>query len=129
MVKAGENADMSFLYNVLVILHFLGLASLIGGFLVQIRTSPRVVNMAMFHGALTQLVTGVLLVGLRYPLHGDDPEEWALPDNAKIAVKFTILLVVLGLILANRRKESISTGVWAAIGGLSIANVVIAVLW
>lgn len=120
---------MSFVYNLLVILHFLGLASLIGGFLVQIRTSPRVVNMAMLHGALTQLVTGVLLVGLRYPLHNTDPEEWALPDNAKIAVKFTILLVVLGLILANRRKESISTGVWAAIGGLSIANVVIAVLW
>lgn len=120
---------MSFVYDLLVILHFLGLASLIGGFLVQLRTTPRVVNNAMFHGALTQLVTGVLLVGLRYPLHNADPDEWGLPDNAKIAVKFTILLVVLGLILANRRKESISNGVWAAIGGLSIVNVVIAVLW
>ncbi len=120
---------MSFVYNLLVILHFLGLASLIGGFLVQIRTSPRVVNMAMVHGALTQLVTGVLLVGLRYPLHNADPEEWGLPDNAKIAVKFVILLVVLGLVLANRKKESISNAVWAAIGVLSIANVAIAVLW
>lgn len=120
---------MSFVYNLLVILHFIGLASLIGGFLVQIRSTPRVVNMAMFHGALLQLVTGVLLVGLRYPLHNADPDEWALPDNAKIGVKFAILLVVLGLIIANRKKESISTAVWAAIGGLSIANVVIAVLW
>ena len=120
---------MSFVYNLLVILHFLGLASLIGGFLVQIRTSPRVVNMAMVHGALTQLVTGVLLVGLRYPLHNADPEEWGLPDNAKIGVKFAILLVVLGLVLANRKKESISNAVWAAIGVLSIANVAIAVLW
>ena len=85
--------------------------------------------MAMLHGALTQLVTGVLAGGLRYPLHNADPEEWGLPDNAKIGVKFVILLVVLGLILANRKKESISTGVWGAIGALSIANVVIAVLW
>lgn len=120
---------MSLVYNLLVVLHFLGLASLIGGFLVQISTSPRVVNNAMLHGALTQLVSGVLLVGLRYPLHNSDPEEWALPDNAKIGVKFVILLVVLGLILANRKKEAISTGVWAAIGGLAIANVAIAVLW
>lgn len=120
---------MSFIYNLLVILHLLGLASLIGGFLVQISTSPRVVNNAMLHGALTQLVTGVLLVGLRYPLHDSDPEEWGLPGNAKIGVKFAILLVVLGLILANRKKPQISTMVWGLIGGLSIANVVIAVLW
>lgn len=119
---------MSIVYNLLVILHFLGLASLIGGFLVQMRTTPRVVNMAMLHGALTQLVTGVLLVGLAYPLHDADPAE-ELPDNAKIAVKFTILLVILGLILANRKKPAIPTGVWGAIGGLAIANVAIAVLW
>lgn len=120
---------MSIVFNILVILHFLGLASLIGGFLVQIKTSPREVNMAMFHGALTQLVTGVLLVGLSYPLHKSDPEEYGLPDNAKIAVKLLFLLVTLGLILANRKKPSITTGVWATIGGLAILNVCIAVLW
>ncbi|MDQ1249250.1 MAG: hypothetical protein QG597_3624, partial [Actinomycetota bacterium] len=43
---------MEFLEHVLVVLHFLGLAALIGGFLVQIKDSPRVVNNAMFHGAL-----------------------------------------------------------------------------
>lgn len=118
---------MSFVYNLLLILHFLGLASLIGGFLVQIKTSPRVVNNAMFHGVLTQLVTGVLLVGLRYPLH--ESEGWALPDNAKIGVKFAVLLVIFGLVLANRKKDQISTALWGLIGGLSILNVAIAVLW
>lgn len=118
---------MEFLEHVLVVLHFLGLAALIGGFLVQIKDSPRVVNNAMFHGALTQLVTGVLLVGIAYPLADGDEELY--PDNAKIAVKFTILLVILGLILANRKKESISNGIWGAIGGLAILNVIIAVFW
>lgn len=120
---------MSFIFNLLVILHFLGLASLIGGFLVQIKSPQREVNMAMLHGALTQLVTGVLLVGLSYPLHKSDPDSYGLPDNAKIAVKLVILLVILGLVLANRKKPSITTGVWAAIGGLAIVNVCIAVLW
>ncbi len=119
---------MSFLLHVLIVLHFLGLASLIGGFLVQAKTTPRVINPAMLHGALTQLVTGVLMVGLAYPLHAQNPDE-ELPDNAKIGVKLLILLVILGLILANRKKPSISTGVWAAIGGLATANVIIAVFW
>ena len=120
---------MGILLNVLIVLHFLGLASLIGGFLVQIKSDPRVVNNAMFHGALTQLVTGLLLVGIAYPLHSSNAEEYPLPDNAKIAVKFVVLLIVFGLILANRKKPSISAGVWGAIGGLAILNVIIAVFW
>lgn len=127
-VVQGTIGHVSFVYNILVILHFLGLASLIGGFLVQMRTTPRVVNMAMVHGALTQLVTGVLLVGLAYPLHNADPAE-ELPDNAKITVKLLILLVIMGLVFANRKKDAVSNGIWGAIGALSIANVAIAVLW
>jgi len=118
---------MEILYNAIVVLHFIGLASLIGGFLVQIKSTDRVVNNAMWHGALVQLVTGLLLVGLAYPLNADDP-GWEM-DNAKIAVKLVILLVIIGLVFANRKKESISTAVWGAIGGLSILNVIIAVFW
>ena len=46
---------MVFVQNVLLFLHFIGLASLLGGFLVQLRTVPRVINNAMLHGALLQL--------------------------------------------------------------------------
>lgn len=119
---------MSFIVSCLVVLHFLGLASLIGGFLVQIKTTPRVINNAMFHGILTQLVTGILLVGLAYPMHSSDPAS-PLPDNAKIAVKLLVALVVFLVILVNRKKPSITTATWAAIGGLSILNVIIAVFW
>lgn len=114
--------------NLVLILHFIGLASVIGGFLVQISSSPRVVNNAMFHGIITQLVTGVLLVGLAYPIHAQDPAE-PLPDNAKVTVKFLIALVILVLVLVNRKKPAISNAVWGAIGGLAILNVAIAVLW
>jgi hypothetical protein len=52
-----------------------------------------------------------------------------LISKLTFATASVILLVVVGLVLANRKKESISTAVWGAIGALSIANVVIAVLW
>jgi hypothetical protein len=106
----------------LLVLHFVGLASLLGGFLVQARSQPRRVNPAMFHGALTQLVTGLLLVGV---LQGMDEPV----NNAKVGVKLAVLLLILVLVVANRRKESVPDGVWGAIGGLTLLNVVLAVFW
>lgn len=114
---------MELTQNVLVFLHFLGFASLLGGFLVQLRTSPRVVNNAMFHGALLQLVTGILLVGVI---------EMAKEEKinyAAIGIKLLVLLVITGLVVVNRKKEQISTGVWLTIGLLTILNVGIAVFW
>lgn len=112
---------MEILEHAVLVLHFVGLAALIGSFLVQMKP-PRSITPGYLHGALTMLVTGVALVGLEYAQ--DDA-----PDNAKITVKFLILLTILALVLINRKKPEISTGVWAAIGGLAIANVVIAVFW
>jgi len=113
---------MDFLEHTLIVLHFIGLASLLGGFLVQIKTTPRVVNNAMVHGILTQLVTGILLVGIAES--GDDPV-----DHAKIGVKLTVAVIVAVLVFANRKRDVLSTGAWALIGGLTIANIVVAVFW
>ena len=113
---------MDFVEKVLVVLHFVGLASLLGGFLVQVKTSPRVVNNAMVHGIITQLVTGVLLVGVA---EGQDYDV----DQAKIGVKLAIAIVVAVLVFVGRRRDVVSTAVWAGIGGLTFANIVIAVFW
>jgi heme A synthase len=112
---------MEFLEHAVLVLHFIGLAGLLGSFLVQMRP-PRSITMGYLHGSITMLVTGVLLVGLNYAL---DEEV----NNQKITVKLAILLVIFGLVLANRKKPEISTGVWAAIGGLAITNIVLAVFW
>ncbi len=113
---------MEFAEHTLLVLHFIGLASLLGGFLVQIKTTPRVVNNAMVHGIITQLVTGVLLVGITES--GDDPV-----DHAKIGVKLAVAVIVAVLVFANRKRDVLSTGAWALIGGLTIANIVVAVFW
>ncbi|MCZ3386627.1 MAG: hypothetical protein LH630_06610 [Actinomycetia bacterium] len=113
---------MDFLERALIVLHFIGLASLLGGFLVQIKVTPRVVNNAMVHGIITQLVTGVLLVGIAES--GDAPV-----DHAKVGVKLAVAVVVAVLVFANRKRDVLTTGAWALIGGLTIADIVVAVYW
>ncbi|MFM1965535.1 MAG: hypothetical protein RL134_1260 [Actinomycetota bacterium] len=116
---------MEFVYNLLVVLHFIGLASLLGGFLVQMRSADKGVNPAMLHGALTQLVTGVLLVGIASA--GLVPGEEV--DHAKIAVKLVIVLIITALAFIGRKRTPPQVGLWGAIGALTLVNVVIAVFW
>lgn len=115
---------MTFLYNALVVLHFIGLASVVGGFLVQVRSAEKGVNPAMLHGALTQLVTGLLMVGIIEMGMVDETL-----DMAKISVKLVITLVITVLAFVGRKKPLPQTGLWGAIGGLAIVNIVLAVFW
>ncbi|CCA57759.1 putative integral membrane protein [Streptomyces venezuelae ATCC 10712] len=116
---------MDVLINVFVALHVIGIASLLGGFLTQMkamgagtaRFSP-----AMLHGALTMLVTGVALVGLN---QADDQTV----NNLKIGIKLAILVVILGLVYVKRDEERVDKGLFAAVGGLTTANIFIATLW
>jgi hypothetical protein len=116
---------VEFVYNLLVVLHFIGLASLLGGFIVQMKSPEKGVNPAMFHGALTQLVTGVLLVGIASA--GLVPGEEV--DHAKIAVKLVIVLIITALAFIGRKRTPPQVGLWGAIGALTLVNVVIAVFW
>jgi hypothetical protein len=116
---------MDILLGIILILHFVGLASLLGGFLVQIKDTiagkGRIVA-AMIHGALTQLVTGVLLVGFIQMGGGEI-------NNTKIAVKLAIVLLITVLVFLFRKKNPVvSWAIWV-IGALTIANIAIAVLW
>lgn len=113
---------MQLAYNLILIVHFIGLASVVGGFLVQMRSAERGVNPAMWHGALTQLVTGVILVGLA------EMQDWDV-DHIKIGVKLVLTLVITVLAFIGRKKPLPQTALWGVIGGLAIVNIFIAVLW
>lgn len=115
---------MEFVYNVIVVLHFVGLASLLGGFIVQMSSAQKGVNPAMLHGALTQLVTGVLMVGLAESGAVDESL-----DMTKISAKLLIVLIITVLAFIGRRRPLPQVGLWAAIGALTLVNVVIAVFW
>jgi hypothetical protein len=113
---------METLRLVLLLVHVLGFAALLGGLLVQLGSGGKAVNAPMRDGAGTAFLAGLLLVGV---LEAGDTEV----DHAKVAVKFAIGLVVLGLVMANLRKPSIPQGLYYALLGLTVANVAVALFW
>ncbi|MCB5165877.1 hypothetical protein LG634_13660 [Streptomyces bambusae] len=116
---------MDVLINVFVGLHIVGIASLLGGFLMQMKAmgagTARFVP-GMLHGALTMLITGMALVGFH------EMQDDAV-NNIKIGVKLAVLFVILALVYVKRDEEQVPKGMFAAVGGLTLANVFIAVLW
>jgi len=116
------------LVPILVILHFIGLALLLGGFLVQIKDvvkgQGRVLR-TMLDGIWTQLITGIALVGIYSAKLVDDEEV----NNAKISVKLGILIVIAIIALIFRKRIPAPSWALWLIGGLTLANVVIAVVW
>ncbi|WP_436773343.1 hypothetical protein [Yinghuangia sp. YIM S09857] len=116
---------MDVVRQILLVLHIIGIGSLLGGFLTQMKgmkTGDVRVVPAMTHGALTMLVTGIALVGV---LQADDVEV----DNTKISVKLAVLIAILLMVWANRAKDRVGTQVFGAIGLLTVANIAIAVMW
>lgn len=123
-------ATIELVLNIFVVLHFIGLASLLGGFLVQmksLRSGTAKVIPAMVHGAWTMLVTGFVLVGLHEWL-GTMAEGHEL-NNLKVGVKSIVVTLIVILVMQNRKKEAVKTGLFGAIGGLTLLNVVLAVFW
>lgn len=116
--------------NSLVVLHFIGLAALLGGFMTQMKAigaGQAKIVAAMVHGAWTMLATGVLLVGVREWMAA---MEWAGElNNAKVGVKSLVLVAIVVLVLKFKKKESVSPMVFGMIGLLTILNVVLAVFW
>ena len=116
---------MDIAIKIFLVLHFIGLAGVIGSWLAVMK-EPRVVA-GMLHGAILQVVTGVALVGLR------EMQDEAELNHMKIGIKLLVTLVILALAVVGLKREKQSPGSTAvlahAVGGLGILNVVIAVAW
>lgn len=112
---------METLRLVLLFVHILGYAALLGGLLVQVRDETKAVNPLMRDGSGTAFLAGLLLVGVL--------ESLGSPDHAKIGVKFAIGLVILVLVMANLRKPKIPQGLYLGLLVLTVANIAVAVFW
>ena len=112
---------METLRLVLLFVHILGYAALLGGLLVQLRSETKAVSSLMRDGIGTAFLAGLLLVGVL--------ESLGSPDHAKIGVKFAIGLVILVLVMVNMRKPRIPQGLYVGLLLLTIANIAVAVFW
>jgi len=117
---------MSFLYNLFLTLHFIGLAGLLGGLLAQISAKPKKLPPFVLHSGWLMLIAGIAMVGINQIRHADDPTVEVL-DHVKVAIKSTVLVVILVLGYLNIRKSELSSKVWGLMTALLTVNVVIAV--
>ncbi|MBM7504685.1 hypothetical protein ACFPER_16615 [Agromyces aurantiacus] len=116
---------MEILKNVILAIHIIGVAALLGGVLYQLgamRQGKGRILTAMMHGAWTMLATGILLVGLQYPLGHE-------VNNAKVTVKLVVLVAIIVIALVNRKKDAVASWVLPTIGGLTVLNVLLATVW
>lgn len=116
---------MEILKNVILAIHILGVVGLLGGVLYQIKPmregNGRVLP-AMMHSAWTMLITGVILVGLQYPLGNE-------VNNVKVSVKLVVLIAIIVIALVNRKREAVAGWVLPTIGALTVLNVLLATVW
>jgi hypothetical protein len=113
---------MQLAHQLLVLLHLIGFAALLGGLLVQVRAKEPEVNASMLNGSFTLLLTGLALVTLE-ELGADQM------NYVKMAIKLLLMAVIVVLVVKNRKFVTIPRGLWGLIGGLTIANALVAVLW
>jgi hypothetical protein len=113
---------MELVSHVLVVLHLIGMAAIVGS---AVLVARGLVTPALVWGARAQLVTGLLLVGLAEM--GDETV-----NNAKIAVKLLVAVAVAACAEIARARargdRPVATLVTAA-GWLAVLNTAVAVLW
>lgn len=115
---------MEFLINVFVVLHLLGMAAIVGGWLAMRLGAPSSL-VAMVWGARAQVLTGLILVALNELAHED-------LNNVKIAVKLVVALGVAAcaeIARARSKKGSEQPALLNAAAALTLVNVLVAVLW
>jgi uncharacterized membrane protein SirB2 len=114
---------VDFVRHLLVFLHLLGMAMLIGTFMLQLKAgkdSP--LNKGWLHGSALQLVTGIALM-LLAPLTNQDY------NHIKLGVKLLVLIVIGVLAVLNISKERVANWLAPALGGFVVLNVGLAVFW
>jgi hypothetical protein len=113
---------MDVAHHLLVLLHLVAFAALLGGALVQRRSRDPESSTAMLHGAWVALASGVAL----WVLAGTFDvrvELWAMVVKTAVSA-FVTLLVVL-----NRRFFTIPPGLLRLITLLVLAEAAVAVFW
>jgi hypothetical protein len=113
---------MGILHIALLVLHFACLAAVVYGVFAQLNNAEKRITPAIVHGATTQLVTGLALVGV---LEAGDEDV----DHVKIVVKLLVSLAVVGIAHARRRSTAVPTSLIWTLMGLETLNVVVALVW
>ncbi|MBQ1025102.1 hypothetical protein [Micromonospora sp. C95] len=112
---------MEALRLILLYVHLIGFALLLGGAIAQYLTGKIRVNAAMLWGSVIQLLTGL---GLSAPLRDGDE-----PAPAKLVTKLVLALLIFVMVFFSRKRAEVNRGHFLAIVGLTLVNAAVAVFW
>jgi hypothetical protein len=119
---------MALVYDLVVVLHLLGMAALVGGWAAFARKGLDTTEL-MSIGARAQVLTGIVLVALAEAVSSLDKEL----NHPKIGVKLVVAFIAAACIEMARgrvkRGGELNRGLVMASGGLGVLNVLVAALW
>ena len=115
-----DDSTRTLIINIFLVLHFLGIASLLAGFFTSMKDmkTGMKVNAGVLHGAYLMLISGLVMAGVA------DPQKL---NVVVISLKSIALTVIFFIAYSFRKKEK--TPVWAVptIFLLTTLNIVLAI--
>lgn len=99
-------------------IHMLGIAALLHGFFSQMSKDTKGIHVTMIYGALTQLVTGVIMFA---SASDEDPI-----NSTWVAVKFSVAAAILVVSLLGKKTKGATKNYWLIVGVLTMFNLVFA---
>jgi NADH:ubiquinone oxidoreductase subunit 2 (subunit N) len=104
-------------------IHIICVAGIVLLLLMQAGKNPKKVPNGLTHLALTALVAGLALVGIRNGLHHDDAAKWVAYNNGTVALKLVVVIVILVVAFRDAKKESITNRTYWTLLLLTVANI------
>ena len=114
---------MEALRLILLFIHLIGFALLLGGATAQLLSGKIRINPAVLWGSVIQLLSGLALAA---PLRGGGDAE---PSPIKLGVKLVIAILIFIMVFIPRKRDEINRGHFIGIITLTLANAAVAVFW
>jgi len=108
---------------ILLYIHLVGFALLLGGSITQYVSGTLRINPLMLWGSIIQLLSGIALAA---PLRGGGDAE---PNPVKLGVKLVVAVLIFVMVFFSRKRAAVNRGHFLAIIGLTLVNAAVAVFW
>ncbi|WP_433830442.1 hypothetical protein ACQP2E_10875 [Actinoplanes sp. CA-015351] len=114
---------MEALRLVLLFIHLVGFALLLGGGVATLLSGKIRISKPVLWGSIIQLVSGL---GLAAPLRGGGDDE---PDPVKLGVKLLVAILIFIMVFIPRKRDELNKGHFIGIITLTVVNAAVAVFW
>lgn len=108
---------------ILLFIHLVGFALLLGGAITQFLSGKFRINPAILWGSIIQLASGIALSA---PLRGGGDDE---PNPIKLGVKLLLAVMIFIMVFIPRKRDEVNKGHFIGIITLTLVNAAVAVFW